>query len=138
MAGFVETFNVLSLDGCLECVTMVVAWAAVRGMVGLVLGAVMALVELAWVVIAIPLLAMPSTRPWSFRGAGRLAGADRVRVNRWLGGTVAPNLAGGRALAYVAMRGIVGGLGGGVLVLVGIWVAGGELAGAVRRYGRAR
>ncbi|MFB4272937.1 sensor histidine kinase [Nonomuraea sp. GTA35] len=101
---------------------MVVAWAAVRGMVGLVLGAVMAVAELAWVVIAMPLLAMPSTRPWSFRGSGRLAEADRVRVNRWLGGTVAPGLAGGRALAYVAMRGIVGGLGGGVLVLVGIWV----------------
>ncbi|RBQ13823.1 sensor histidine kinase [Spongiactinospora rosea] len=102
---------------------MVVVRAAVRGMVGLVLGAVMAVVELAWVVIAMPLLAVPSTRPWSFRGAGRLAEADRVRVNRWLGGAVAPGLAGRRAPAYVAMRGIVGGLGGGVLVLIGIWVA---------------
>lgn len=40
-------------------------------------------------------------------------------ADRWPGGTVAPNLAGGRAPAYVAMRGVVGGLDGGVLVLDG-------------------
>ncbi|GAA4933632.1 signal transduction histidine kinase [Nonomuraea thailandensis] len=102
---------------------MVVVRAAVRGMAGLVLGAVMAVVELVWVVVAVPLLVLPPARPWSFRGARWLAEADRVRVNRWLGGAVAPGLAGGRVLAYVAMRAMAGGLGGGVLVLVGIWVA---------------
>ncbi|MEU7459486.1 hypothetical protein [Streptosporangium roseum] len=74
---------------------MDMAWVAVRGMVGLVLGAVMALVELVWVVIAVPLLAVPVSRRWSIRGTRRLAATDRIRVNRCLGGAIAPGLAGG-------------------------------------------
>ncbi|MER7370299.1 serine hydrolase domain-containing protein [Nonomuraea wenchangensis] len=50
-------------------------------MAGLVLGAVMAVVELVWVVIAVPLLVMPPTRPWSFRGARWLAEAGDLRLD---------------------------------------------------------
>ncbi|WP_343952096.1 sensor histidine kinase [Nonomuraea longicatena] len=101
---------------------MVVVRAAARGMVGLVLGAVMAVVELPWALLAVPLRALPPTRLWSVRVTRMLAEADRVRVNRCLGGAIAVGPAGGRASAYVALRGLLGGLGGAVLMLVGVWV----------------
>ncbi|GAA1454260.1 sensor histidine kinase [Nocardiopsis tropica] len=92
-------------------------------MVGLALGTVMAVLELAWVALTAPLLAVPSTRTWATRGSRRLAEADRLRVNRFLGGSIPVGPAGARASAYVAMRALIGGLGGGALVLVGTWVA---------------
>ncbi|MGW0481362.1 sensor histidine kinase [Nonomuraea sp. NPDC003214] len=101
---------------------MDVVRGAARGTAGLVLGAVTAVVELAWVVVAVPMLALPATRPWSVRGTRWLAETDRVRVNRCLGGAIPPGPAGGRSLAYVAAHAVVGGLGGAVLVLVGVWV----------------
>ncbi|GAA0937425.1 sensor histidine kinase [Nonomuraea longicatena] len=117
-----ENFNVLARDGPLQFLNMVVVRAAARGMVGLVLGAVMAVVELPWALLAVPLRALPPTRLWSVRVTRMLAEADRVRVNRCLGGAIAVGPAGGRASAYVALRGLLGGLGGAVLMLVGVWV----------------
>jgi signal transduction histidine kinase len=100
---------------------MDVTGAAVRGVAGLAIGAVTAVVEVAWVAIAVPLLAVPATRRWSVVGSRRLAEVERVRVNRCLGGAIAPAPPGGRALAYLAVRSAVGGLGGGVLMLIGVW-----------------
>ncbi len=101
---------------------------AVRRLGGVVLGAVSALAELAFLVLAgaaILSVTMWSGRPRVERRimavADRFVGVERARLRRWFGVETAWNERRNSAtVTYLAQRSVVGVLGGGVVALV-IW-----------------
>jgi signal transduction histidine kinase len=91
---------------------------AARRTTGLAIGGGYAFAELAFVICAVPLLAVPSARPLVFRVAKALAELERRRIERFHGHRVAGDFSGRRALQYLGVRWLVGGLGAGALLLV--------------------
>lgn len=107
----------------LRFVAVVVTRAHLRGVAGLLLGAVLAAVEAVWVVLAVPMAVMGLTRRLSISGTRRLAQWERARVGRCLGCAVGPAPVSSRTVAYLAARAVVSGLGCCVFVLVVVWAA---------------
>lgn len=89
-----------------------------RAAAGLLLGGFTAVGELLFVLLSAPLLAVPAGRRRVHVAATWLAAKERSRVLRFLGGESSADYDGRRALAYVGLRSIVGGLGLGVFLLI--------------------
>ncbi|WP_106181830.1 sensor histidine kinase [Prauserella shujinwangii] len=103
---------------------------AVRGSrvtAGLALGGASAFGEFAFAVLAALAVAVPATRPRVFAVARALAGFEQWRLARFLGTESASGYSGPRALRYLALRSVVGGLGAGVFLLI-LW---GAVTGAI-------
>ncbi|WP_372448947.1 sensor histidine kinase [Qaidamihabitans albus] len=100
---------------------------AFRSTAGLALGSATAFVELAYVVLAVPILALRPVRPRVFAGARALAAFEGFRLARYLDGESASGYGGRRALEYLALRWVVGGLGAGIFLLI----AWGAVSGAI-------
>ncbi|MEU6641053.1 histidine kinase [Saccharomonospora sp. NPDC046836] len=98
-----------------------------RTTAGLAIGGLLAFAELAYVVLAVPVLVVPAARPHVFAGARRLAEVERLRLARHLRSENSADYSGRRALEYLAIRCIVGGLGAGIFLLI----AGGGLSALV-------
>ncbi|ASR34047.1 ATPase [Prauserella marina] len=98
------------------------AQRALRTTTGLALGAISAFAELVFVVFAVPALVSTSQRPRVFRLAHRLSELERARLARYLEGDDSSEYSGRRAMQYLALRWIVGGLGAGVFLLIGAGV----------------
>ncbi|WP_406638947.1 histidine kinase [Amycolatopsis sp. WGS_07] len=98
-----------------------------RRTAGVGLGALSALIEVPYVVLATPLLAIPAARPRVFRGARRLAEIERARLQRFLDASNGDDYDGRRALQYLVPRGLTG------LLALGVWVCigAGGVAGAL-------
>ncbi|WP_158881400.1 sensor histidine kinase [Amycolatopsis anabasis] len=93
----------------------------------LAIGGGTAFAELAYVMAALPACAFPAARKAVFAGARRFAEFERHRVAKYLGAGSSGDFSGRRALEYLAVRWLVGGLGAGVLLLI----AGGAATGVV-------
>ncbi|WP_199542519.1 sensor histidine kinase [Prauserella sp. PE36] len=93
-----------------------------RTTIGLALGAVLAFVEAAYVLLSLPALVVPSARRRVLAGTRRLAEMERARLARYLCSENSADYGGRRALEYLAVRCVVGGLGAGVFVLI-LWGA---------------
>lgn len=91
---------------------------ATRRTTGLAIGGASAFAELAFVICAVPPLMVPSARPAIFAAARRFAEFERKRIERYHGQRTAEDYSGKRALQYLGIRWLVGGLGAGVLVLI--------------------
>lgn len=91
---------------------------ATRRTAGLAIGGASAFAELAFVICAVPPLAVPSARPAVFAAARGFAEFERRRIERYHGQRSAEDYSGKRALQYLGIRWLVGGLGAGVLVLI--------------------
>lgn len=95
----------------------------VLGAAGLALGGVSAFVGLAYLLIALPALAVPAARPWAHAGAHRLTEVNRVRVARFFDN---PEEIGAysisRAMQYLGARSVIGlfGVGAYVLLMYGL------------------
>ncbi|MDA3646717.1 histidine kinase [Saccharopolyspora indica] len=87
-------------------------------LLGLALGAGTAILELGYVVCSAVVLPWRRARPAVFRGAGALVELERRRLARYSGSSHAGRPEGARALRYLALRGLVGLLGGIVLALL--------------------
>ncbi|MER7014621.1 histidine kinase [Saccharopolyspora sp. NPDC000359] len=94
------------------------------GLVGLALGACTALLELGYVLCSAVVLPWSRSRPWAFRGARALAELERRRLARCFADSHADQPDGARALRYLALRGLVGLLGGLLLLLIGYGAVG--------------
>ncbi|WP_338065503.1 sensor histidine kinase [Amycolatopsis antarctica] len=81
--------------------------------------------EFAYVLLACLLSPIPASRRQVYRGARRLAELERRRLARYLGEQSKP--AGDRALTYLALRCVVGGLGAGIFLLIVIGLASGAV-----------
>jgi signal transduction histidine kinase len=96
----------------------------VLGAAGLALGGVSAFVGLAYLLIALPALAVPAARPWAHAGAHRLTEVNRGRVARFFG---SPEEIGdystSRAMQYLGARSVIGlfGVGAYVLLVYGLF-----------------
>jgi signal transduction histidine kinase len=91
---------------------------ATRRTAGLAIGGASAFAELAFVICALPPLAVSSARPAVFGAARAFAEFERRRIERYHGQRSAEDYSGKRALQYLGIRWLVGGLGAGVLVLI--------------------
>ncbi|MCG8918333.1 histidine kinase [Actinokineospora sp. PR83] len=91
---------------------------AARRTAGLALGGAGAFAELGFLLVAVPALAVPPLRERVFGAAGAIAGFERRRIERYLGQACAEGCTGRRAVQYLGVRWVVGGLGAGVLLLV--------------------
>ncbi|KOU35112.1 sensor histidine kinase [Streptomyces sp. WM6378] len=103
-----------------------VTGSVVRSVAGLVLGTLSALVEMVFLVLAAPVLALRHGRPLPQALPGsalRLARIERLRAAVFLGGDGAGEFTAGRALRYLASRCPVGLLGGGALTVLGFGAA---------------
>ena len=94
-----------------------------RSAAGVALGGVSAGAELCFVVLALPVLLLPAARTRVFTLARRLAEFERRRIARYLGQENADDYTGRRALQYLSVRWLVGGLGAGVLILIALGAA---------------
>ncbi|GAA3625910.1 sensor histidine kinase [Lentzea roselyniae] len=114
---------------------------ATRLTAGLAIGGAGAFAELAFLICAVPVLLVPSARPVVFAAARGIAEFERRRIERYHGPCTAEDYSGKRALQYLGIRWLIGGLGAGVLVLillgaatgaVMVWqmVTGGEVIGS--------
>ena len=91
----------------------------VLGTVGLALGSVSAFVGLGYLLVALPVLAVPAARPRVHAVARRLADVNRARVARFFGAEEeVGDYGGSRAMQYVAARSVIGMFGVGVFVLL--------------------
>ncbi|MEU3273719.1 histidine kinase [Saccharomonospora sp. NPDC006951] len=104
------------------------AQRALRTTTGLALGAISAFVEFVFVVLAVPALASVSLRSRVFRIARRLSELEKARLARWLDSDDSSDYEGHRAVQYLALRSIVGGLGAGIFLLI---VAGAAVGGVM-------
>ncbi|GID11973.1 sensor histidine kinase [Actinocatenispora rupis] len=95
--------------------------AAARLAYGVLLGALTAPVDLAYLLVAGVVVVASAGRARSLAGAGagRLARLELRRAARWLGTTRGPAPTGARAVAYLAARGPLGVLGAAILGLIG-------------------
>ncbi|MFE3185294.1 sensor histidine kinase [Streptomyces violascens] len=103
-----------------------VVGTAVRTVAGLALGTLSAVVAVAFLAQAAPVLAVRHRRslpPSISASALRLARVERLRVAVFLGGDGSGEFTAGRALRYLASRCPVGLLGGGALTVLGFGVA---------------
>ncbi|ANZ43049.1 ATPase [Lentzea guizhouensis] len=91
---------------------------ATRRTTGLAIGGLSAFAELAFVLCAGALLGVRSARPVVFGAARAIAEFERRRIERFHGQGSAEDFTGWRALQYLGVRWLVGGLGAGVLLLV--------------------
>ncbi|MEU7477707.1 histidine kinase [Lentzea sp. NPDC042327] len=91
---------------------------AARRTAGLAVGGASAFAELAFVVCAAALLGVRSARPAVFTTARVLAEFEGRRIERFHGQGSAGDFTGRRALRYLGVRWLVGGLGAGVLLLI--------------------
>lgn len=96
-----------------------------RRTAGVGLGALTALIELPYLVLAAPLLAIPAARQRVFRGARGLAEIERARLKRFFDASNGDDYDGRRALQYLLPRSLTGLLALGVWVCVGAGVAAG-------------
>lgn len=91
----------------------------VLGTAGLALGGVSAFIGLAYLLIALPALAVPASRPWAHAGAHRLAEVNRARVARFFDDPEeVGDYSGSRAMQYLGARSVIGLFGVGVFVLL--------------------
>lgn len=97
------------------------------GTVGLLIGGALAFVEFGYVVLTAPLLLFPVTRARVHTGARTLAEVERWRIARYLDSEASRDYAGFRALQYVAVRSVVGGLGAGIFLLMLFGMIGGVI-----------
>ncbi len=95
--------------------------------VGLLIGGATAFVEFGYVVLTAPLLLFPATRSRAFAGARVLAELERRRIAKYLDSEASGDYAGFRALQYLAVRSIVGGLGAGIFLLMLFGTIGGVI-----------
>ncbi|GAA5153258.1 MULTISPECIES: sensor histidine kinase [Amycolatopsis] len=93
---------------------------AARITVGLALGGLAAFAEAVFVVLAVPSLAVRAVRPRVFAAARALAEVDRRRLARWYGSENADDYRGERALRYLSVRCVLGGIGAGIFVLIAL------------------
>ncbi|MET9628097.1 histidine kinase [Lentzea sp. NPDC006480] len=91
---------------------------ATRRTAGLGIGGVSAFAELAFLICVLPTLTVPPARPAIFTAARAFAEFERRRIERYHGLRTAGEYSGERALRYLGVRWLVGGLGAGVLVLI--------------------
>ncbi|MBK1784086.1 sensor histidine kinase [Prauserella cavernicola] len=98
-----------------------------RTTAGLALGGVLAFVEAAFVLLTLPALAFPPARARALACARKLAEVERARLARYLRSENSSDYGGRRALEYLAVRCVVGGLGAGIFLLI-LW---GAVSGAV-------
>ncbi|RKT86231.1 Signal transduction histidine kinase [Saccharopolyspora antimicrobica] len=94
------------------------------GLVGVAFGACTALLELVYVLCAALVLLWPRSRALAFRGARALVELERRRLAHYFGSSHADQPDGARALQYLALRGLVGLLGGVLLLLLGYGAVG--------------
>jgi signal transduction histidine kinase len=87
---------------------------------GVALGGVSACAELCFLVLVLPALLLPAARARVFALARLLAEFERRRIARYLGQENAADYTGRRAVQYLSLRWLVGGLGAGVLILIGL------------------
>lgn len=117
--------------------------ALARATAGLAIGGASAFAELGFVLIGSLASTFPRARPAVARGAGKLAGFERRRLARFLGvstpgGNHAPDgNDDARALPYLAVRCVVGGLGAGIFLLIGLGLVTGAIAAWQLLTGRA-
>ena len=102
--------------------------SAARRTAGLAVGGVSAVVELGFLLVAVPTLAVAPAA--AHAGARRLAEFERRRIERFLGQPSGDDYTGERALRYLGVRWLVGGLGAGVLLLILLGSASGAVMAA--------
>ncbi|PXY32141.1 sensor histidine kinase [Prauserella muralis] len=93
-----------------------------RATAGLALGGASAFAEFGYVLLALPALAVPAARHRVFAGARVLAELERARLARFLASDNSADYTGRRALEYLALRSVVGGIGAGIFLLI-LWGA---------------
>ncbi|GAB3580446.1 sensor histidine kinase [Amycolatopsis endophytica] len=96
---------------------------ALRVTVGLALGALSAFAELAVAIVATLALVVPAARTAVFDVTCWFAELERSRLRRYLDHPTPPVYRDVRALRYLAVRSLAGGLGAGIFVLIGLGVA---------------
>jgi signal transduction histidine kinase len=97
-----------------------IARRTVLGIAGLALGGAIAVIEVAYLLFALPALVVPAARARVYAGALRFAEIDRDRVARFFGVMADVGDPGGpRAIRYLAVRTVLGLLGFGEFVLLG-------------------
>jgi signal transduction histidine kinase len=101
------------------------AGALVRATAGLGLGAALAFVELAFLMVGVPALVF--ARPRVHAAARRLADVNRARLRRYLGDEHGDDYTGDRALRYLAVRCVVGMLAFGIFLLITFGAASGVI-----------
>lgn len=99
-----------------------------RTLVGVLVGMVLGVVELAFLCLAWPTSLIAATRPAADRGLARLVALERARLARWLGHDTTRTAGGYGFLAARAALGVLGGYGcaaglflGGLLLFGGLW-----------------
>lgn len=97
---------------------MTVVRRASRLTAGLTIGAATAVVELVYVLGAVPILVIPAGRRGAIAGAYRLTEWERRRLRRFHGDPSTADYTAKRALQYLSVRWAVGVLGAGVLLLI--------------------
>ena len=97
---------------------MTIVRRASRLTAGLTIGAATALVELVYVLLAVPALVIPVGHRGAIAGAYRLTELERRRLRRFHGEPSTADYTAKRALQYVSVRWAVGALGAGVLLLL--------------------
>jgi signal transduction histidine kinase len=90
---------------------------------GVAIGGASACAELLFLLVGLPALMLPAARPRVFALARMLAEFERRRIERYLGQANADDYTGRRALQYLGIRWLVGGLGAGVLLLIALGAA---------------
>ncbi|GHE96946.1 ATPase [Amycolatopsis deserti] len=90
---------------------------------GLALGGLSAFAEAVFVIVATLALAVPAARPAVFGATRWFAERDRSRLRRFLDYPTPDDYRDPRALRYLAVRSVVGGLGAGIFVLIALGVA---------------
>ncbi|MET9261501.1 histidine kinase [Amycolatopsis sp. NPDC004079] len=108
-----------------------------RRTAGVGLGALTALIEVPYVVLSAPLLAIPKARPKVLRGGRRLAEIERARLQRFFDASNGDDYDGRRALQYLVPRSLTGLLALGVWVCIGAGAAAGAIYFAQLVTGRA-
>lgn len=101
---------------------------AARGVAGLLIGGASAFVELGYVLLGGAALALPAVRHRVLAGARLLAEFERHRLARFLGADNGDDYTGSRAMEYLLLRWLIGGLGAGIFLLV---LAGAATAGVL-------
>ncbi|WP_414937067.1 histidine kinase [Amycolatopsis sp. cmx-11-51] len=110
---------------------------ALRGTLGLAIGAMTAVAEFFYVLFGGIALAIPALRPSVFAGARALSELERRRLEKYLGAENATDYTGRRAMAYLAPRCVLGLLSAGIFVLILFGAGSGVIIGYQLLSGRA-